>query len=537
MDIITHRAARWGPDDFDLPDQSSTQLPLEGVPQYLQPSHELQMRLPSSSSWVSIRPYDQFANPLVSSGYSGAGYEQTFVSSSSLPMPPPLRMPNPSGQLYADANSAYADLQGHQYLVPPVQRAFRNPWNSLNHLGNWTIDGVDFTTGDANLDGYFEIQQPSIFPSHHHHEATLPYSHHIESRAMPTLTQQTDSHSHTAPYQIPSPISHNPLPTAKSEEQPTDFRTPPTSNSQSLPSVSQPGDAAETREAQNAGMVGPDQSKGLPYVHSLCGKVFSTLTGVKKHHWGKKANDLATTTGCWAKHNKPDVAWDDHPSCKGGRSTPVVAKSASPTTKQRQTEHSMSQSSSLPAMDVPQFQPLPEFPTVDDLPRTVAKVVHTGNAPGSDTQEQGAMHQMPQVPSKSEFDSLLTAVNTVSQIEAPKPKGCTESIARNLDAQVAAAERYHSVGNFELSTSSFDVAAHRAIAPAALDVTGSSDIGEPLNNNNNNNNSGYYLHSTNEESSVLPPDIEKSYTSGALSGSFQSFLASSYGPARKRRKV
>lgn len=251
-------------------------------------------------------------------------------------------------------------------------------------------------------------------------------------------------------------------------------------------------------------MVDPDQSTGLPYVHSLCGKGFSTLTGVKKHHWGKKANDLATTTGCWAKHNKPDVAWDDHPSCKGGRSTSVVAKTAPPTRKQRQTKHSLSQSTSPSPIDVPQFQLLPGFPILDDLPRTVAKAVHAGNAPGSSTQEM--MHQTPRFASRSGFDSLLTAVNVVSQIDAPKPKGRADSIAQNLDAQVAAAEQRLSVGAYESSKSSFNVGPYRAIAPAALEVTGSSWTGQPLDNI-----SGHYLHSMSEHSSVLPSDIEKSY--------------------------
>lgn len=46
-----------------------------------------------------------------------------------------------------------------------------------------------------------------------------------------------------------------------------------------------------------------------PYVHAICGKGFPTKSAVKKHHWGPKPGDLETTRGCWAKNNKPDVAW------------------------------------------------------------------------------------------------------------------------------------------------------------------------------------------------------------------------------------
>lgn len=45
------------------------------------------------------------------------------------------------------------------------------------------------------------------------------------------------------------------------------------------------------------------------FIHSLCGKAFTTRHGVKKHHWGPKIDDRATTMGCWAKSGKPDIEW------------------------------------------------------------------------------------------------------------------------------------------------------------------------------------------------------------------------------------
>lgn len=46
------------------------------------------------------------------------------------------------------------------------------------------------------------------------------------------------------------------------------------------------------------------------YIHALCGKGFHSRSAVKKHHWGNvKAGDASTTTGCWAKKNKPDREW------------------------------------------------------------------------------------------------------------------------------------------------------------------------------------------------------------------------------------
>jgi hypothetical protein len=62
-------------------------------------------------------------------------------------------------------------------------------------------------------------------------------------------------------------------------------------------------------------VTGPVKPSGRPtrvkgeFIHSLCGKSFATRHGVKKHHWGPKIDDRATTTGCWAKHGKPGVEW------------------------------------------------------------------------------------------------------------------------------------------------------------------------------------------------------------------------------------
>jgi hypothetical protein len=45
------------------------------------------------------------------------------------------------------------------------------------------------------------------------------------------------------------------------------------------------------------------------FIHAICGKGFHSRSAVKKHHWGPKTGDLATTRGCWAKNKKPAVTW------------------------------------------------------------------------------------------------------------------------------------------------------------------------------------------------------------------------------------
>lgn len=53
----------------------------------------------------------------------------------------------------------------------------------------------------------------------------------------------------------------------------------------------------------------PPKPRSQSFIHGICGKGFHSRSAVKKHHWGPKAGDLTTTRGCWAKNNKPDVAW------------------------------------------------------------------------------------------------------------------------------------------------------------------------------------------------------------------------------------
>lgn len=55
LEVINHQDARWGPGDFDLPAEQQ-------IPQFLQPVHEPQMRLPSISTLWS--PGNQALPPL-----------------------------------------------------------------------------------------------------------------------------------------------------------------------------------------------------------------------------------------------------------------------------------------------------------------------------------------------------------------------------------------------------------------------------------------------------------------------------------------
>ncbi|KAH9864166.1 hypothetical protein J1614_010100 [Plenodomus biglobosus] len=66
LNVLYHRDAQWGIGDFDL-EQTTTQ----SIPQFLQPVHQPQLRLPPiSPSWSTDNPSTQTINPTILSDYS-----------------------------------------------------------------------------------------------------------------------------------------------------------------------------------------------------------------------------------------------------------------------------------------------------------------------------------------------------------------------------------------------------------------------------------------------------------------------------------
>ncbi|KAH9864165.1 hypothetical protein J1614_010099 [Plenodomus biglobosus] len=107
------------------------------------------------------------------------------------------------------------------------------------------------------------------------------------------------------------------------------------------------------------------------FVHSLCGMAFSSRYGVKKHHWGAKNEDIHTTTGCWAKHKKPKINWDAHATCREQPAVSSTSRKTGPMAMKQGPEHmrpSLLTGSAIHGI-------ISGFPTLQDLPQTVAKAV------------------------------------------------------------------------------------------------------------------------------------------------------------------
>ncbi|KAJ4989495.1 hypothetical protein SVAN01_05030 [Stagonosporopsis vannaccii] len=471
MEILMHPVAEWAPGDFDLPTEQPMQSLVKSAPQYLQPPHQPQMRLPSiSSNWFPMPQAEHSPGHLSFAGYDDYN---PIVSSPPLNLAP-IQLPHPSSNLWTDHSSEmiYPAANNNSQIPPLVHMTFRNPWQDMHYTDTWTNEAMSFLPDSAYVSEHNELhgslaaccrghtQLPktcSHDPESHENEGSL-----LQENVLLMPASQTSSH-------LP-PSSVNGIAFQKSDLQghwPSNSQTPSTTMSQSPPEVDQvqhdEGPNGDTFTERNGSTIGI-------YIHALCGKGFATLSGVKKHHWGKKVHDLATTTGCWAKHKKPDVAWDGHPSCKGLQQSSEISKSFSFTSKQGQANASSPQAKALAASDPPQFNTVPGFPTLAGLPKTVAKTLSTGNASTSDSEEWESRYHSQRLPSRSSFDSLLTAVNMISQIDVPRPEVRTSSNALHLDAQVAAAEQHAHFLPYIPSARTFDRRSVRPHAPIAPDT-------------------------------------------------------------------
>ncbi|KAL5403452.1 hypothetical protein PMIN03_009861 [Paraphaeosphaeria minitans] len=145
------------------------------------------------------------------------------------------------------------------------------------------------------------------------------------------------------------------------------------------------------------------------FIHAICGRDFHSRSAVKKHHWGPKAGDLATTRGCWVKNKKPDVAWDAHPSCKTGS-----------------TRSSTSNRQSIVTDDANSITLSPE----SNAAETPSMVF------GRPTAQQ--FHDTP----AHGLNTLVSAASFAERIDAPKPQeGRNDSVVAQLNVQGAIAER------------------------------------------------------------------------------------------------
>ncbi|KAF1946046.1 hypothetical protein EJ02DRAFT_500194 [Clathrospora elynae] len=485
MSVLFHGDAKWGMGDFDLDPPV-----LASSPQFLHPAHQPQMRLPPlASSWcVSHQAYQSYQSidPAVLSNYGGP-----YPASSLMPpMPPMPPMPNhfqfPSAfisPIVADS-ARFSPHMGtgldyeaerspaRQYIeIVPRPSHVQQQWGRANYGKARSVQTIVSDQSGSALESNPLPERAHSFASNHVHSPAPShdaYNAHSASPKKEVLSTATPSILGT-PVAVPigRPTSDMPPPPRKRSRRasvvPKKEEVATQEDEDEAPShTSPPATATVTtrplvpRQLKNKTKTEEPRTRsegGGAYIHSICGRGFASKSKAKKHHWGNKLDDPETSTGCWAKHQKPNVSWNEHPSCKEKTSAPRAVKQApQPMTIQEQEEFEQ-KSPMAPPMS-PVRNTIPGVPTLHDLPQTVADTLNQRNATPNSFQNIGS-YRSHQSPTRGSFDSLLTAVNVASQIDAPKPQGRHDSLVSHLDAQAVAAER-----NRQYVSTWFDASSH-----------------------------------------------------------------------------
>ena len=496
MEILNHPDSQWGPGDFDLSLINLPQLPTpQTAPPFLPPTHEPKMRLPSISAlWDTNHDVTQSARQTIPShSAEHDSCEQPAVQEVLFPptnqddqddwrartdaVPFSLSTPTPTKnvatiQLTPPGVEHTAALRSDSYHsnsetvdLPPYDEASTfqqtlgvEAWARTHHNDN----GIDDEPGQSfeHAQSFADVQYlPTA--SHEAHDTESSYlGCQVEPLAVYSPQQERVLPHESSPRNYASEPSVLGAPLAIPLGRPA-IDMPPRSRKRSRKSSvaktkaeDREGGHEERKDSEDVQLevsrgehaVSRKQATGSgPFIHGLCGKGFATRSKVKKHHWGGKVNNLETTTGCWAKHNKPNANWDDHPSCKEGVQNSMKAKKIKrrSTSTDHKTPPRRSTSTghkSPPSISPDQKNSLPAYTSFEDQPPTVVEALDPSHRSRLSTQEAYLPyhnHHLPQSP----FESLLTAVNVASKIEAPVPQGRNDSVVSQLDAQALAAER------------------------------------------------------------------------------------------------
>ncbi|KAF2651022.1 hypothetical protein K491DRAFT_682513 [Lophiostoma macrostomum CBS 122681] len=496
--IFHHEDADWEFQDFERPGPAYSSPPAQISPDFLQPQHQPQLPMPPLTSFwqtgsyiqptptpsSSINPdllYPQVQEGLLDGRFVGGS--QTLQQDS-----------NDDGRAYAPLHTEYHS-DGHDdmhfavpensspTLLPPFSsfQQHTSPemnyaeYSDMSYCGHSYAPQVDeavheqigYVLPSFSLKEAWDIAQFEN-TQHAHHTTNVYEQHRVEAsdnvhhEPTPQLMSPQQSSVEATPSVLSAPVV--PL-----RPQPTFVMEPP---------KRRPKRKAKRnlKEAERADLKillslhGATEALPIPkgrkpsagihakgeYVHSLCGKTFATRHAVKKHHWGNRLYDHETVTGCWAKHNKPPVEWNEHSSCKVDAHKfrdPHQSDSQTP-----QSHFAAPTASMVPTSP----NPLPGFPTLQELPQRVAEsltppysYVHDDTMPYYDSQLRVRG-------SRESFDTLLTAVNMASSIESPTPQGRNDSVVSHLDAQVASMElqpqptAFWTGGHFDPDSAAFD---------------------------------------------------------------------------------
>ncbi|KAI2486964.1 hypothetical protein Ptr902_01097 [Pyrenophora tritici-repentis] len=436
MNILFHGDADWGMGDFDFSCHQPTNPPSPS-PRFLQPVHQPQMHLPSPT-WFKGSQAFMSSIPAVTGGYIGHfGYDQS-ASPATLQTPP-----GPFGTPNAFTSPHVAEPLSYKHQMRETYETETSPQGlHFDHMqpgwGRSEHQSTPYYGQTCSPEAFNPVlHRAQSFASHHVETSTSSHG----NRPHEVVSSERTTSATASPSILGAPIavpvgqllddSHEPPKKRRRQKSTTRLQsrdstclendpgdeepTPSVHNTQSTLSI-QPTKEHKENQAQEGGFA--------PYIHKLCGKGFSTRSKVKKHHWGTKMDDLETTTGCWAKHKKPNMTWNEHPSCQDAS---TAIKKISPALKRQRPSRKRASSVS------------PPVPTPHDLPQPSTDL-YDPHGEALTVRDPGSYHSH-YLPSRTSFDNLLTAVNVAAQVDAPQPQGRIDSVVSQLDAQAAAIER------------------------------------------------------------------------------------------------
>lgn len=377
MNILYHPDSRWAPGDFDLPtiqpDRPEQPLP-ESTPLFLEPSHHPQMRMPSAPfSWSSSSLASHSINPAVLSRYT----EYSSMESS-----PPVSIPGrfsgpPIFEIPSMDEPTITSTPPGLGFDPRVGFMQHRQWESSSHDHKKAAFEPDHLPRDGDVRGYPRLPIPCQVSTHQ----PTPWNPYL----METSPEDSEvSQMLKFPRILPKPIKicdhPQPSPDGETEEQ----RKSPRSLEQYSPTTTRPSPTSHPGQAEKTEKkTMRNFAPGGIFIHALCGKGFSSRYKVRKHHWGAKNDDLSTTTGCWAKYGKPNSSWDDHRSCKVSSARARAAKTQADDADMAQrvpmsaTTISGTEAATIPDVLKEPLRTLPGFPTLQNLPQTVAAALKT----------------------------------------------------------------------------------------------------------------------------------------------------------------
>ncbi|KAF1911139.1 hypothetical protein BDU57DRAFT_111508 [Ampelomyces quisqualis] len=488
LEVLNHQDARWGPEDFDLP------VPTEQhIPQFLQPVHEPQMRLPSISTlWNSSKQncpslspelpngldnYQDFAQPGAHEHLIGPSDHDPWHATSLATFPSPIvpeqyentvsiqdtsegtghAVDHPQWQAFEcdtamDPSRLESGIMPHQDYYSPL-------WDDLDYNHAWDevgpgqlyeqphepFESSQFVAVPESI----EARHADSLPGERRFGSGIPADPHQarlrhDTNAPPETTVRGDPDvgldDDIAAEKPPSTrkrIREAPIaPSKQNEQEPRSFVHEGNESFSEDPTLKPRPDPLESHAKPSRKR---SEVRGH-YVHSLCGKSFASRSNVKKHHWGNKMDDPNTTTGCWFKHKKPSVSWNDHPSCR------ETLKPSPPKSYEARYTSGETKAPVVPAM-IPSYH-FSGFPALQSRPHIGADYINPTQTPQApmhdahDTLLSYHSHSLPRNPSSASFECLLTAVNLAAKIEEPRAKARNDSVVfTKLEAHALEAER------------------------------------------------------------------------------------------------